>query len=173
MAVEVHATPTRMRTPVVPKARRRRHLEKSETTQPTPLTRHQVVMAALQYAREREWSDSDTARLIIAWQGGQRMAAGVTGPCVYCGDPFANGVDHINPHILPRWGWWAANEPHNLTSACGVCNQHKSNRTPEEWFEYLTGRACRVRTPEALARYRKLWGQDWMEWGDIRIEEAA
>lgn len=54
-----------------------------------------------------------------------------SGPCVYCGEPFPNEVDHVFP--VSRGGTSA---PENLAPSCSPCNRQKLDFTPEEWREW-------------------------------------
>ena len=62
--------------------------------------------------------------------------------CVYCSTPLtkrAATLDHVHP--LARGG---TNDQRNLVACCHACNQDKSDRTHEEFFD---------RHPEAAAHF--------------------
>lgn len=54
--------------------------------------------------------------------------------CMYCGDQFKQ-AELTRDHIIPmsRGG---ADSWENVVTACYRCNNHKGNRTPEEWGKY-------------------------------------
>lgn len=47
---------------------------------------------------------------------------GISGPCVYCGTPYADTVDHV---LAQAKG--GTDDPANLVSACSQCNSAKGS----------------------------------------------
>jgi 5-methylcytosine-specific restriction endonuclease McrA len=86
------------------------------------------IQQALADAKANGWDDTTLARVIVASLRPMRIKCRVYGPCVYCGDIFADTVDHVIPLI--RGGRHIRT---NVVSACHPCNSQKAGRTPEEW----------------------------------------
>lgn len=59
------------------------------------------------------------------------MAAGIVGPCAYCGTWVASEVEHRRPRS--RGG---TDERGNLVSACRPCNIEKNDMTAPEYIEH-------------------------------------
>lgn len=56
-------------------------------------------------------------------------------PCVYCGDPEPNSIDHVIPQCQGGSdAFW------NLAAACKTCNRQKNGRTPEQWKQWCLAR---------------------------------
>lgn len=79
----------------------------------------------------RPKSDETRARMSAAMRGNHERRK-ITGECVYCFRP-AKTYDHIIPRGRPGW-----DAPDNVVPCCQSCNTSKKNRTPEEWWDWLT-----------------------------------
>lgn len=88
-----------------------------------------IVKRVLRRAERCGWDIAFTARVVLASLAPRRVAAGIVGPCFYCGDPLASTVDHLIP--TARGG---TDDQRNLTSACHMCNSRKGDLTAEEFI---------------------------------------
>jgi 5-methylcytosine-specific restriction endonuclease McrA len=108
----------------------------------TRANRRNFALWAMRDARANDWSEEFLADVIVASMTPSRSRFGIYGPCFYCGDWLANGVDHLNPRS--RGG---GDNPGNLVSACWPCNYEKRDRTASEYYEYRERRAVLATTP--------------------------
>lgn len=95
----------------------------SPASEPRPSYRMKSVAVALivlQRSKDLGWSENQTARAMAAGMTRSRIQYGVAGPCTYCGDEFADTIDHVVP--MSRGG---ADAPENVVSACWTCNMRK------------------------------------------------
>lgn len=95
------------------------------------ITMQEAIIGSLRVAKRQGFDVTDTARLIEAWTRPERLRLGVFGQCYYCGDWFANTVDHLMP--VSRGG---TDEPSNVRSACFSCNSRKGALTEAEWTRH-------------------------------------
>jgi hypothetical protein len=82
-----------------------------------------AIEAVLDRAALLGWDRSFTALVLATNITASRIAAGVSGPCEYCGNELAATVDHVDP--LSRGG---ATDAANVVSACTSCNARKGTR---------------------------------------------
>ncbi len=63
--------------------------------------------------------------------------------CAYCGDVISKKQRTLD-HWQPRSAG-GSDEASNLKPCCRECNRLKADRTPDEFFQFLSGMCLRVR----------------------------
>jgi 5-methylcytosine-specific restriction endonuclease McrA len=79
-----------------------------------------IVERVLARSARKGWDARHTAEVVIRSLRPARVAAGVVGPCFYCGDELADTVDHMLPVSVG-----GTDDRANLVSACWPCNELK------------------------------------------------
>lgn len=128
---------------------------------------HRARIAA---ARRGTTARPETRAKIAASRRGTRLSAAqrakisaslkarpIIGTCVYCGDP-AQTLDHVIPRGRPGW-----DRPDNEVPCCSLCNQSKSDRTPEEWAAYLRQRIPALEALLKRMRVRSIAVESYLE----------
>lgn len=113
---------------------------------------HPVVIRLQNYVRFRAGRAAPTRRAILARDNHR---------CAYC-RLSADTVDHVTPRSRPGGtSTWL-----NLVAACGACNSHKGNRTPEEAGMTLHTVPFEPRGAEAilLLNAPEPHRDEWLEW---------
>lgn len=95
----------------------------------------QITLAAFHQRLEQRRPSLQGAPLLKQdWQGWKALRAFIfkvdNFTCQYCG--CTGGLLHCD-HVIPR-SRGGGDEPTNLVTACGRCNQAKGQRTHEEWL---------------------------------------
>lgn len=131
-----------------------------------------IVERVLARSNRKGWDAPMTATVIVRSLRPARVAAGVVGPCFYCGDELADTVDHMVP--VAGGG---TDDRSNLVSACWPCNELKGTIDLDHFrYQYPYGshaarnRAFRLDRDESPVYRRHM---DWLYERALKLDRSV